>query len=56
MNVAARIADYARPAEVLVSQVVADASPGTDIAFQPIGEVELKGVAGGVLLYRAQEA
>jgi adenylate cyclase len=56
VNVTARIADYARPGEVLVSKVVADASQGMGIAFQPIGEVELKGVSGSVLLYKADTA
>ena len=54
MNVAARIADYARPAEVLVSQAVADVSQLTGIEFQNIGPVELKGVSGTVHLLRAQ--
>ncbi len=54
VNLTARIADYARPGEVLVSQAVADASQGLGLAFQPIGEVELKGVAGAVYLLRAQ--
>lgn len=53
VNVSARIADYARPGEVLVSQVVADASNEAGIAFQDIGEVELKGVAGTTHLLRA---
>ncbi|MGE5235394.1 MAG: adenylate/guanylate cyclase domain-containing protein [Acidobacteriota bacterium] len=53
VNVAARIADYARPGEVLVSQQVADASQETGIAFQRIGPVELKGVSGAVDLLSA---
>ena len=56
MNVASRIADYARPGEVLVSQEVVDASRGTDVAFREIGPVDLKGVAGAVSLFRAQLA
>ena len=54
VNVTARIADYARPGEVLVSQAVADASHESGIAFQDIGPVELKGVAGTTHLLRAQ--
>ena len=46
VNVASRIADYARPGEVLVSQEVVDASGGAEVAFREIGPVELKGVAG----------
>jgi class 3 adenylate cyclase len=53
VNVAARIADYARPGEVLVSQQVADASQETGIAFRRIGPVELKGVSGTVDLLSA---
>jgi len=56
VNVAARIAEYARPGEVLVSQVVADASQETGIAFQDIGPVELKGLSGTVHLLRAHLA
>ena len=43
VNLSARIADYARPGEVLVSQAVADASHEDGIAFVDIGPVELKG-------------
>jgi len=56
VNLSARIADYARPDEVLVSQAVADASQDEGIAFQEIGPVELKGVFGPVHLLRAQLA
>ena len=54
VNLAARIADYARPGEVLVSQQVADATTDSGFAFREIGEVELKGVSGTVHLLRAQ--
>ncbi|MGH8927273.1 MAG: adenylate/guanylate cyclase domain-containing protein [Acidimicrobiia bacterium] len=54
VNIAARIADYARPGEVLVSQEVVEASRSEAAAFQEIGQVELKGVSGPVHLYRAQ--
>ena len=53
VNVASRIADYARPGEVLVSQEVVDASSGTEVAFREIGPVELKGVAGAMRLHAA---
>ena len=42
MNVASRIAEYARPGEVLVSEAVVDASAGADMSFADIGLVELK--------------
>jgi adenylate cyclase len=53
VNVAARIAEYARPGEVLVSQEVVDASGGAQVAFREIGPVELKGVSGPVRLHAA---
>ncbi len=56
VNLSARIADYARQGEVLVSQAVADGSPDAGITFADIGPVELKGVSGTVHLLRAQLA
>jgi adenylate cyclase len=53
VNVASRIAAYARPGEVLVSQEVVDTSVGTAVAFREIGPVELKGVAGAMRLHAA---
>lgn len=53
VNLASRIAEYARPGEVLVSQEVADASREADATFTDIGSVELKGVAGVVHLHAA---
>jgi adenylate cyclase len=53
VNVAARIADYAGPGQVIVSQEVVDASAGVDLAFREIGPVKLKGVAGAMLLHAA---
>jgi adenylate cyclase len=60
VNVASRIADYARQGEVLVSQSVVDAADGAAdgvaVGFEEIGPVELKGVAGPVRLYVATRA
>jgi len=56
VNLSARIAEYARPGEVLVSQAVADASREIGIAFADIGPVELKGVSGTVHLLRPHPA
>jgi adenylate cyclase len=53
VNLAARIADYARPGEVVVSQEVVDASDDAEIHFREIGPVELKGVTGAVRLHTA---
>jgi adenylate cyclase len=58
VNMAARMADYARPGEVLVSRsVVESATTGKQpITFSPIGQVELKGVVGTTELYVARRA
>ena len=53
VNVASRIADYAPAGDVIVSQQVVDASAGAAIAFREVGPVELKGVAGAMLLHAA---
>jgi class 3 adenylate cyclase len=54
VNLSARIADYARPGEVLVSQAAANANRESGIVFGDIGSVELKGVSGTARLLRAQ--
>jgi adenylate cyclase len=53
VNIAARIAEYARPGEVLVSQDVVDAADGTPVTFTGIGAVELKGVSATLRLHTA---
>jgi adenylate cyclase len=54
VNVAARIAEFARPGEVLCSQAVVDAARDGDVVFTDIGPVELKGVAGVTHLQTAR--
>jgi len=55
VNTAARINDYARPNEVLLSaSVVPDGADGIDL--EEIGEVTLKGVPHPVRIYRARAA
>jgi adenylate cyclase len=56
VNIAARIAEYARPGEVLVSQEVVDVADEEPVAFTEIGPVELKGVSGPLRLYTARRA
>ena len=56
VNATARIADYARPGELLVTQEVVDASEVTGVHFAPIGPVELKGLSGPLSLYTAARA
>jgi adenylate cyclase len=53
VNVASRIAEYARSGEVLVSQAVVDASAGAGATFTELGPVELKGVSGAMRLSAA---
>jgi adenylate cyclase len=57
VNMASRIADYARQGEVLVSRSVVSAAgdPGAlGLAFTEIGPVELKGVADATELFSAR--
>jgi adenylate cyclase len=51
VNVAARIADYARPGEVLVSDEVKERWSGNRVRFDPIGPVALKGLREELVLY-----
>jgi adenylate cyclase len=57
VNIASRIAEYARPGEVLVSQAVVDTAAQSDslgTTFTQIGPVELKGVDGAMGLFAAR--
>jgi adenylate cyclase len=56
VNMAARIAEYARPGEVLVSQAVVDAGGVDGLVYTEIGAVDLKGVSGAVQLHTARRA
>ncbi len=51
VNIAARIAEYARPGEVLVSQEVLDAADLDGVGFTAIGPIELKGVSEPLRLH-----
>jgi adenylate cyclase len=51
VNVASRIADYARPGEVLVSDEVRARWSGDGVRFEPIGPVALKGLRDELTLY-----
>jgi adenylate cyclase len=53
VNIASRIAGYARAGEVVVSQEVVDATDGIPVTFTDIGPVELKGVSGALHLHTA---
>jgi adenylate cyclase len=51
VNVASRIADYARPGEVLVSDEVRECWSGEGVTFEPVGPVALKGLRDELTLY-----
>jgi len=53
VNMASRIADHARPGQVLVSREVAAAADPAEVVFRDVGPVELKGVVGAVDLLEA---
>jgi adenylate cyclase len=56
VNMASRIADDARPSEVLVSETVAESEAASGSAFEELGVVELKGIREPVRLFRAVRA
>jgi adenylate cyclase len=56
VNNASRIADYARPGEVLVTQQVVEVAGDAPVTFTEIGPVELKGVSGTRRLHAAHRA
>jgi adenylate cyclase len=53
VNVAARIGEYARPGEVLVSHDVVKLANEAPVRFREIGPVDLRGVTGAMRLYEA---
>jgi Adenylate and Guanylate cyclase catalytic domain len=52
VNVAARVAEYARPGEVLVTEEVRSALDAPT-RFEPIGPASVKGIGAPLSLYRA---
>jgi adenylate cyclase len=54
VNLASRIADLAGPGELIVEEGVVVALPRGTAAFEPIGRVELKGIADPVALWRVR--
>jgi adenylate cyclase len=54
VNVAARIADYAGPHEVLVSDAALQSSGMDEEGFELVGDVPLRGVTSAVRLHRAK--
>jgi class 3 adenylate cyclase len=53
VNLAARIAEQARPGQVLVSQDIVDHTESGGVAFEPVGSFLLRGVPRPVLLHAA---
>jgi class 3 adenylate cyclase len=53
VNIAARIADYARPHEVLVSDDAKRSAGDAEVDFELIGDVPLKGVSAAIRLHKA---
>jgi adenylate cyclase len=56
VNIAARIADYARPHEVLVSEGARLSATVENVEFELIGDVPLKGVSRSVRLHKARRS
>lgn len=56
VNVAARLSDFARPGEVLVTQSVVDLVDEPGVSFTEIGPVEVRGVVERLTLYSASGA
>jgi adenylate cyclase len=56
VNIAARIADYAGPHEVLVSEAAKQEAGIEQVDFELVGDVPLKGVSQPVRLHRAARA
>jgi adenylate cyclase len=56
VNIAARIADYAQPHEVLVSEEAKRIADVVQVEFELVGDVPLKGVSRAVRLHRAMRA
>ena len=56
VNVASRIADYAQPHEVLVSEEARRSADVPEVEFALVGDVVLKGLTRAVRLHRATRA
>jgi len=53
VNVAARIADHAQPREVLVSEEAKQLAGLTDVSYDLVGDVSLRGISTPVRIHRA---
>ena len=53
MHIASRVLSSAGSGQVVVTRTVRDLATGTDVGFQPLGSVSLRGVPGDWELYAA---
>jgi adenylate cyclase len=56
VNVASRIADYAQPHEVLVSEEARTNADVSEVEFELVGDIQLKGLTRSVRLHRVTRA
>ena len=56
VNIAARISDYARPGEVLLTQETVDLSRSPEVTFTDLGPIDLKGIAEPLHLHAAHRS
>jgi adenylate cyclase len=56
VNIAARISDYARPGEVLLTQETVDLSRSPEVTFTDLGRIDLKGIAEPLHLHAAHRS
>jgi len=56
VNIGARVAAFADPSEVVVSQTVRDLMVGSELAFHDRGARALKGVPGEWRVYTVERA
>jgi class 3 adenylate cyclase len=56
IHIAARLLGSAASGQVVVTRTVRDLATGTDLAFRPLGAVELRGVPGEWELFEASLA
>jgi class 3 adenylate cyclase len=55
VSIGARVAAFAGPSQILVTQTVKDLVAGSRLSFTPVGERDLRGVSGARLLYAVSE-
>jgi class 3 adenylate cyclase len=56
LHIASRVMDQAENGGIVVSSTVRDLAVGSNVAFDPLGEYELKGVPGSWRLFSVRTA